>query len=326
MPTPRPNLFSYATSELSQDAFLCWLLAWADPAHRGRDPDLHRVARTFLDALFVAADMGPPDSDARVIVHRQLKAADVVAEVGEDRVLIIEDKTTTENHSDQLDRYRKILGEVYKDRRLVCVYLKTGDQSSYMDVKSKDWAVFARADLLGVLRQGRDITHDVFIDFLMHLERVEARVNRYQTVLPCQWTRRDPAYRGLYLALQAARVPGDWKFVNNAAGGFHAFWWGGNKVDGGELYLQLEEHDLVVKVGVPAKERRRELRDRWCKRVTEGLDEFRRPRRLGYGRWMTVATYDGDYRVLGEDGLLDLDATVAHLASTATSLAALATW
>nr|WP_260390277.1 hypothetical protein [Ornithobacterium rhinotracheale] len=26
----KPNLFQYATSELSQDAFLCWLIAWAD--------------------------------------------------------------------------------------------------------------------------------------------------------------------------------------------------------------------------------------------------------------------------------------------------------
>jgi hypothetical protein len=25
-----PNLFQFATKELSQDAFICWLLAWAD--------------------------------------------------------------------------------------------------------------------------------------------------------------------------------------------------------------------------------------------------------------------------------------------------------
>jgi hypothetical protein len=25
----KPNIFKYATSELSQDAFICWLLAWA---------------------------------------------------------------------------------------------------------------------------------------------------------------------------------------------------------------------------------------------------------------------------------------------------------
>ena len=24
-----PNLFKFATSELSQDAFICWLLSWA---------------------------------------------------------------------------------------------------------------------------------------------------------------------------------------------------------------------------------------------------------------------------------------------------------
>ena len=30
VPLRRPNLFAFGRSELSQDAFLCWLLAWAD--------------------------------------------------------------------------------------------------------------------------------------------------------------------------------------------------------------------------------------------------------------------------------------------------------
>ena len=30
----KPNLFQYATSELSQDAILWWLLSWADNKHR----------------------------------------------------------------------------------------------------------------------------------------------------------------------------------------------------------------------------------------------------------------------------------------------------
>ena len=38
---------------------------------------------------------------------------------------------------------------------------------------------------------------------------------------------------------------------------------------------------------------------------------------------MTVATFDGDYRVLGANGLLDVEATVSTLTSTAASLAAL---
>lgn len=38
----RPNLFTYATSELSQDAFICWLAAWADPKFKDADPALHQ--------------------------------------------------------------------------------------------------------------------------------------------------------------------------------------------------------------------------------------------------------------------------------------------
>ena len=30
----KPNLFKYAVSELTQDAFLCWLLEWADEKYK----------------------------------------------------------------------------------------------------------------------------------------------------------------------------------------------------------------------------------------------------------------------------------------------------
>lgn len=37
----KPNLFTYATSELSQDAVLCWLFSWADPKQSREDEALH---------------------------------------------------------------------------------------------------------------------------------------------------------------------------------------------------------------------------------------------------------------------------------------------
>jgi hypothetical protein len=40
----RPNLFSYATSELSQDAFICWLLSWASLEYKDVDGQLHQCA------------------------------------------------------------------------------------------------------------------------------------------------------------------------------------------------------------------------------------------------------------------------------------------
>ena len=47
-----PNLFSFATSELSQDAFICWLLSWANPKISEPDKELHQCAIAFIKALF----------------------------------------------------------------------------------------------------------------------------------------------------------------------------------------------------------------------------------------------------------------------------------
>jgi hypothetical protein len=59
----KPNLFSFATSKLSQDAFLCWLLAWAEGRYANDNAALHSAGRSLLgaslakllaeDALFV---------------------------------------------------------------------------------------------------------------------------------------------------------------------------------------------------------------------------------------------------------------------------------
>lgn len=44
----RPNLFSYATSELSQDAFVCWLLESASPEYEELDIELHECVAKFI--------------------------------------------------------------------------------------------------------------------------------------------------------------------------------------------------------------------------------------------------------------------------------------
>ena len=48
----KPNLFSFATTELSQDAFIAWLLAWADTQYASADPQLHACARELITAFF----------------------------------------------------------------------------------------------------------------------------------------------------------------------------------------------------------------------------------------------------------------------------------
>ncbi len=47
----KPNLFALATKELSQDAFLAWLLQWADPECREHNAALNDVAGEFVNRL-----------------------------------------------------------------------------------------------------------------------------------------------------------------------------------------------------------------------------------------------------------------------------------
>ena len=46
-----PNIFSFATSELSQDAMFTWLLSWADSKYQQHDASLHAVALSFVRLL-----------------------------------------------------------------------------------------------------------------------------------------------------------------------------------------------------------------------------------------------------------------------------------
>jgi hypothetical protein len=46
-----PNIFNFATSELSQDAFIAWLLTWANKEYEGIDKNLHACATDFVRQL-----------------------------------------------------------------------------------------------------------------------------------------------------------------------------------------------------------------------------------------------------------------------------------
>ena len=43
------NIFKYATKELSQDAFICWLVEWIN--HKEENSELYEVSKKFLDKI-----------------------------------------------------------------------------------------------------------------------------------------------------------------------------------------------------------------------------------------------------------------------------------
>jgi hypothetical protein len=47
----QPNLFSIATSELSQDAMLVWILMWADESYKDSDRELFHLGQNIVTLL-----------------------------------------------------------------------------------------------------------------------------------------------------------------------------------------------------------------------------------------------------------------------------------
>jgi PD-(D/E)XK nuclease superfamily len=203
---PIPNLFAYATSELSPDAFFCWLLDWANKENGDGDPALQQAACSFLNAL-LAKHHKPRVAAPEVKIYRQSERADIVAVVNGRFVLAIEDKIRAGVHGDQLHRYPDSIGKKFPNAEILPIFLKTVEQSSYRDVEQANYKLFLRSDILAALRPAANgVSNAIFVDFLRNLEKLEASITSYRKAPIGEWIRRvGPLDRLLQRAPAAAQ-------------------------------------------------------------------------------------------------------------------------
>ena len=134
-----PNIFDYATSELSQDAFLCWLIACSG----SEDKPLKKLGLDFIRFLYNPTILkeghilqdnnkidGLVNNDKYPYPWQQYEKIDVYfqAIINTKTVsFIIEDKTDTEMHDNQLEKYKDAIkkDEIQEDE-IRKIYLKTG--------------------------------------------------------------------------------------------------------------------------------------------------------------------------------------------------------
>ena len=264
----RPNLFHYATSELSQDAFICWLAAWADPKYKGTDDALHQAGTDFISSMIrkVKSDYDVTTLKA-VNVRRQVGKLDVLIEINKpvpdgdepgELAILVEDKTHTFDHGNQLtDYYDHVKAMKYTESQMIPLYFKTGYQSRFDTIGV--FKTYLRKDFLEVLRKGREsVENAIYQDFLAHLENMEYVVNQYEkkdialTEGPDKWDGND--WRGLFTALYEKFKEdsnANWGYVPNASGGFFGFWWHFQESPQKDYwsYLQWENRKLCVKIG-----------------------------------------------------------------------------
>ncbi len=313
----QPNLFDYATSELSQDAFICWLLSWASPELKDFDKDLHGCAINLIKAFFDKHKINVPSEIDQIEVTKQDKNIDVLCVINAIYPILIEDKTGSTEHSNQLARYLKDVKGRFEEKNIIPIYFKTEDQASYSNVKKNGYQPFLRQDILSILNAYKG-TNIILIDYRCYIQSITDQVESYKTEkISNTWGWY--AWVGFYLELQNRLDSADcayWDYVANPAGGFLGFWWHYQGDENCKQYLQLEQDKFCFKIWVKNKEERKSLRKKWHKIIKEkGQDyglELVRPSRFGYGNYMTVCVFKGEYRE-SDNGKINLEKTIDRL-------------
>jgi hypothetical protein len=327
-----PNLFHFATSELSQNALLCWLLAWADSRWKNLDPNLHRLGVRFVSALLALHDKKLLMNGSLAIrVERQICRADIVAEINNAVIIAIADNTTT--CSDQGNHeLMESLGIKYPNREVLPVFITTGDQASYSGAHSPP---LLRAQLIALLHEDERLLsrNAILNDFCLFLEQRETDVQawRYRPVV--DWCRQYTPWIGFFQSLQTEFVDLDWKHVPNAHGGFIGAWWNWRPWDrwrGVQLYLQISHGPLQFRVSglqhsdnaiLSCQEAALQLRRMGCVHKLE-IEKTR----LQRGETMTIAQIERDFWIaVRPDGLIDLTRTLDNLRLAASILESIST-
>ena len=115
----RNNIFDFATSELSQDAFICWCLNWLNY----KSSELRALAVDLLK------EFGEEDvsDNQEILIKRQFKKIDILVVLkGLNRVYIIEDKVDSFEREEQIKKYKEEIRKEYKNSEIKTVYFKIG--------------------------------------------------------------------------------------------------------------------------------------------------------------------------------------------------------
>lgn len=309
----KPNLFKYATSELSQDAIICYLLEWAREPHSGADHKLHQLAVAFLDSLFEKfGDIDKPLKYEKIEIKKQYNRIDILCIVNDAYAMIIEDKTNTKNHSNQLQRYVHQVRDEFDSAIVLPIYFKTGDQSNYKNVIEKGYRLYLRGDFLKVLKT-YDGENEIILEYTSHLQAIEDSIKSYRTLPIEKW--RYSSWKGFFIELKKRLGEGNWDYVSNPNGGFLGFWWNWDGNDAFHIYLQIDHSmkritfKLQTKTGQKIE---KSIVNRWKKLIKYDKNGIviNRPKVVRTGKSVTIGILENEFRIVNSDGMIDMDRTV----------------
>ncbi|ASQ48827.1 hypothetical protein BCB68_07725 [Leptotrichia sp. oral taxon 498] len=276
----RNNIFNFATSELSQDAFICWLCNWVNFDDNSLSEDekkLKSLATEFIEKM-----LGEKLEDRKVNIKRQYQKIDVLLEIQNktefitkgnninpivDMYVIIEDKVGTGLHSNQIEKYRELISEKNeKDNgsraKIKVVYYKIYDEDNMERLKENGVnVILGRENILELLKEYKDkINNSIFENYHNYLSNIETDVNSYEKKNLEDWNSN--CYIGFFKELKneknllehaiGRQKDCSWGYVNNSSGGFMGMWWfplSEEKINkltetsDEDIYLQIEQYN-----------------------------------------------------------------------------------
>ena len=311
----QPNLFDYATSELSQDAFIAWLSAWANPIYEEVDSSLYECAKSFVRKLLENDVSIRVDEIKTIEVKKQWKNIDVSLIINNDILIVIEDKKGTKAHSNQLERYANKVKNEYD--KILLIYYKMLEQGSYKKIYDAGYKIFSRRDMINVLQtyilNAKSKKNNIVSDYYDHLKELDTEIESFKTKSPKDWKRLQ--WIGFYTELQK-EIPANWGKVSNAKGGFLGFDWSYRKINLNgvdfQQYIQLEEENLVFKIHVKDKTKRREIRDYYRKSFFKyaNNNNLSIQKHGKIGKTMSIAKLENNYIIYDNQGQIDIQKTI----------------
>ncbi len=201
------NLFHYATKELSQDAFLQWLLDnWSEEGEIGG------VSLKFLEFLtgkkWNKEDIDPDSEKTYVWAQKSHMDVgfDIVTKGGEHFLLVIEDKTESKEHhqltdyDSVIDTWDKSGGDGHQYAQVFKVYYKTApirdDEKKRIEAgneknkeaKRSKWRIIPPAAIKSFFEQYKEFSEsDVLRDYARHVCALIGQASNPPTGDPKKW-------------------------------------------------------------------------------------------------------------------------------------------
>ncbi len=325
------TLFDFSQKELSQDAFLAWLFQFADENVKKEyisitgkpTKEVMNLGKCAVDILrlFTGIDTLEPKT---IKVEKQREKIDVWVEIDSKFSLIIEDKTETGEHDDQLSTYKKTAGKWCKknNQQLFCCYYKTEfvTPEERKSVERQGYKVCERNDVLTILKKYKEtiLQNDITESYYSFIEKKENEEASFLTTKRDTWTWDQ--HVGFFRELDSFFLDEyrDCGYVNNPSGGFNHFCWHFCSLkDKVQLYLQFEDHKLCIKI-CDVYKNRSETRTTMVEKMNSLAEKYQleieKPRRYGCGESMTLGIVNPKHWFAeNKNGFIDIDETKEKL-------------